>query len=88
MIYLSKKSKKKEQEYIAKLFIKNKEILSVSIPVVVNQYRLPTIRYLEDPTEVHKLSFYNLVFEIKNLYQDGGKTVIEYHFKGVEPVES
>ena len=85
---MSKKSKKKEQKYIAKLFIKGKEILSVPIQVVVNQYRLPTVRYLEDPTDVNKLSLYNLVFEIKNMYQDGNKTVIEYHFKGVEPIET
>jgi hypothetical protein len=70
---------------IARLLMKEKVVDEMEIVSIPAKITIPTINYIEDPTNFN-LKFYNLVFYISNVKTEDNRTIIEYRFKGVEEV--
>jgi hypothetical protein len=81
----NKSEEKTEKTNIARLLLKEKVVDEMEIVTIPAKITIPTINYIEDPTNF-SIKLYNLVFFISNVKTEDNKTIIEYRFKGVEEV--
>jgi len=70
---------------VARLLLKEKVVDEMEIDTIPTKITMPTINYIEDPTNFN-IKLYNLVFYISNVKTEDNRTIIEYRFKGVEEV--
>jgi len=70
---------------VARLLLKEKVVDEMEIDTIPTKITMPTINYIEDPTNF-SIKLYNLVFYISNVKTEDNRTIIEYRFRGVEEV--
>jgi hypothetical protein len=74
-----------KQKNVARLLLKEKVVDEMEIDTIPTKITIPTINYIEDPTNF-SFKLYNLVFYISNVKTEDNRMIIEYRFKGVEEV--